>query len=271
MRLFLSALAMVCTMAQASGATSLPPQKKLMELKQTQVKQKDTKQVQPKQIQPKQIKAKPPQAAKKLFNQPRNQVRNQNLDLFSSSSSSASESIDDQAHIGAYTNNLGLDVEFDPSTLDPSLVLADIPDSDPVAQAMIFDTNEPGSPVNITHPTVGPDYTRFRIDKNGTYLITWTFTIGCLSGQGEGCLNGAFVQLYDVAHEQPLFPNPMQFIDTEVLNLSPGFYDSETVSGQQVISLEAVAELQLRLIHAEFDFGTIWVANPSLTITRIGS
>ena len=49
MRILLSALAMLCTVSQAScatgPATSLPPQKKLTELKQTQVKQKQTKQI----------------------------------------------------------------------------------------------------------------------------------------------------------------------------------------------------------------------------------
>ncbi|MCE5293257.1 MAG: hypothetical protein LLF94_01415 [Chlamydiales bacterium] len=280
MRLLISALAMLCTMSQANcatrletkpalkPATSLPPQKKLTELKQTQ---QQAKKVQAKQNPAKQAQAKPMPAKPAVIKKPFNKVQNQNQDIFSSSSSSSSLSEhDDRAYIGAYTNNLEVAQQFDPYDLDS--VLVNIDDTELYTQAMIFDTNEPGSPVNITHPTVGPDYTRFRIDKNGTYLITWTFTIGCLydsEGEGEGCSNGTFVQLFDVAHQQPLFPNPMQFVDTEVFY--PYNVDSETVSGQQLISLEAGAELQLRLIHAAFDEGDLWVANPSLTITRISN
>ncbi len=181
----------------------------------------------------------------------------------SSSSSSSSRSARDLAHCGSFTQNLGLDVEFDPTTL--ASVLVDIPDTDPPASAMIFDTNEPGSPLHVIHPVPGPDYTRFRIEEEGTYLITWTFTIGCTTGS---CLNGAFVQLYDAATDVALNPNPMQFVDTEVF---AEFTDSETVSGQQLIYLPQGAEVQLRLIPAAFDFGDLWIANPSMTLTRIAN
>jgi len=182
----------------------------------------------------------------------------------SSSSSSSSKSSSccsaNLAHVGAYTNNLGLDSEFDPAELEVVLQpIGDLPTA-----AMIFDTNEPGSPLHVVHPTPGPDYTRFRIEKEGTYLITYTFTIGCI-GEG-GCLNGAFVQLYDAAIDVALNPNPFQFIDTEALF---EFIDSEAVSGQQVIYLPKGAEVQLRIIPASFSYGDLWVANPSMTLTRI--
>lgn len=179
----------------------------------------------------------------------------------SSSSSYSSSSSSDDAYVGAYTENLDLNVEFNPEDL--TSVLVEVPDSDPYALAMIFDTNETGSPRNVTHPVLS-DYTKFRIDESGTYLVTWAFTIGCI-GEGE-CANGAFVQLYDAAFDVPLHPNPFQFIDTENVYYS---VDSEVISGQQIIRLNQGTQLQLRIIPAFVSYGALWVANPSFTLSRI--
>src|SRR5438132_634440 len=117
------------------------------------------------------------------------QVTKQTKKQLHSSSSSSSSSDSNFAYDGAYTQNIDLDFDFTPPALDTFI--------DPATGAVIFDTNQPGSPRHIIHPVNQTDFTRFGIEKCGTYLITWSFTIGCAAEGDSNCLTGAFVQLFD--------------------------------------------------------------------------
>lgn len=130
-----------------------------------------------------------------------------------------------------------------------------------------FDINQVGSPKNITHPVLS-DATKFRIEQSGTYLIGWTMTVSC-NPEEVICEDFFNIELFNATTQQAINPNPFQSVDLFTIGVIP-LFDSETFSGQTIVTLPAGTELQLRIIsQPSFASGQVQVIDPTFFITKI--
>lgn len=118
-----------------------------------------------------------------------------------------------------------------------------------------FVSNQPGSPVNISHP-FSNDSSKFGIKKTGTYLIGWTLNIST-----NAIFDLIQVQLFNASTSKVISPNPIQIFSLESSTDSP-----ESVSSQTLLELPSGTILQLIVTS---QVGGAVITNPSFFITRI--
>jgi hypothetical protein len=119
--------------------------------------------------------------------------------------------------------------------------------------AILFNTNQV-PPKGIVHPVANT--AQFQVLQAGVYLITWTLSL-TINNETE---DTAQIILFDVTTNSAINPNPQQnqFVDDN---------DSQSVSGQTIVSLPANEVIELQLA---FDAPMLFqITSPTFTITQI--